>query len=148
MIKYSRIALLVFASLLLVLNGCITIVLKDADATSGLNEDTASAVMVEFAAESELAVLQVLELFSDGFSQPILGQDVELSLEDYDTIMNSMSALADMESDVSGALVVLVPTELAARQLVYAGFMSPMEYEKHHTSPQGIFSSFADFFGR
>ncbi|MBN1376016.1 MAG: hypothetical protein JXA01_07670 [Dehalococcoidia bacterium] len=146
MIKYSKIALLIFASLLLVLTGCITIVLKDADTTSGLNEDTASAVMVEFAAESELSVLQVLESFSDGFTQPILGEGVELTLEDYDTIMNTMSALADMESDVTDALVVLVPPELAARQLVYAGFMLPMEYEGSNPSPQGIVGSFLDFF--
>jgi hypothetical protein len=146
MIKYSKIALLVFASLLLVLTGCITIVLKDGDMASGLNKDTASAVMVEFAAESELSVLQVLELFSDGFTQPILGEGVELTLEDYDTIMNTMSALADMEDDVSAALIVLVPPELAARQLVYAGFILPMEYEKHLPSSPGIFGSFLDFF--
>jgi hypothetical protein len=154
MIKYSKIALLIFASLLLVLTGCITIVVNDDTGTStntgttnGLSENTATATMLEFAAESELAVLQVLEIFSDGFSQPILGQGVELSLEDYDTIMNSMSVLYEMEDEVTDALVVLVPPELAARQLVYAGFTLPVEYEDSNPSPQGIAGSFLDFFG-
>jgi hypothetical protein len=149
--KYSKIALLVFASLLMVLTGCITIVVNDDTGTSsntgttgGLSEEAASAIMFNFALESELTVLQVLEIFSDGFSQPILGQGVEISLEDYDTIMNTMSEVADMEDEVTNALVVLVPPELAARQLVYAGFMLPME--RKSPPPQGIVGSFLDFF--
>jgi hypothetical protein len=153
MIKYSKIALLVFACLLLVFTGCITIVVNDdtgksnnTSITGGLSEEAASAIMFKFAVESELAVLQVLEIFSDGFSQPILGQGVEISLEDYDTIMNTMSEVADMGDDVSAALIILVPPELANRQIVHAGFMLPLEHEGLNPPPQGIVGSFLDFF--
>ena len=45
----------------------------DTGMTGVISEDTASVTLFEFAPQSELAVLHVLEIFSDGYTKPILG---------------------------------------------------------------------------
>jgi len=139
----------VLISLLLVFSSCITVVIDDdpvsnTGTTSGLSEDEASIILFNFAVESELAVLQVLEAFSDGYTKPILGPGVELSYEDCDTIFGSMATLVEMEDEVMAALTVLVPPEYASRHVLSASVMVLPENTVHY--PAGLLSSLWNFF--
>ncbi|MGD9118587.1 MAG: hypothetical protein PVJ08_07655 [Dehalococcoidia bacterium] len=152
MLKYFRIIIPILISLLLVSSSCITVVVNDdtenqgaTDNADGLSEDEASAILFKFAVENELAVLQVLEIFSDGFTKPILEPGVQLSYDDYDTILNSMAALAEMDADVRAALDVLVSPEHAARSVLYASLIVLPNYAGSY--PSGFVGSFLDFFG-
>jgi hypothetical protein len=152
MFKYFRIFIPIVISLLLVSSSCIKIVVNDdtgnqgaTDNADGLSNDAAMAILLEFATENELAVLQVLEIFSDGFTKPMLEPEVQLSYDDYDNILNSMAAIAEMDADVRTALDVLVSPEHAARPVLYASLIVlPKDTVSY---PSGFVGSFLDFFG-
>jgi len=139
-------AVLVIA--LIASTGCITIVVEEKGGDKGAvsTEKEAIDTLAEFGIVNQLAVLGVLEMFSDDFSQPLFGEKVSLSEEDYDAIFALMEELSTYEEPVMTSLGILVPEELASHPQLYACLVQPGSYVVPGYASPGICSSFLDFF--
>jgi len=111
-------------------------------------EKQAVDTLAEFSIVNELATLNLLEIFSDGFTRPLFSEQVTISYDDYATVFSLMSELSAYEESVTAALSIIVPPELAYNyQVVYAGFAPPGADDSLQAVSPGLFDSFVGFFG-
>ncbi|MCW3130812.1 MAG: DUF4350 domain-containing protein [Methanophagales archaeon] len=81
-------------------------------------EKQAMETLVNFSIANELNILRVLEIFSNNFTEPLFGESVEPSYEDYDTLYEIMQEYASHQDEVLNAIDTLSGSSLTTESLV------------------------------
>ncbi len=135
-----------FLVLLLLANtGCGDIT---GDKTSQVTaEKQAVDILAEFTIVNQLGTLQLLEIFSEGFTQPLFSPQVSISDADYELLYNIMAETAAYNEAVTASLTLLVPPEYTAGSGMVPAGISPFSGLARQAVSPGIFDSFTGFFG-
>lgn len=94
----------------------------------------AMAVVADCLISAELATYELLEIFSEGYTEPLFGRDVEISTEDYNAIFEIMEDISAREEDVTLSWDILTSNASKTSS-------SPLNSPFPFFSPQPVYAS-------
>lgn len=118
------------------------------DKADALSDKKAIDTLAQFSIANELAVLEVLKILSEDFTQPLFSNSVRVSAEDYNNLFSLMGNISVYKNAVETSLAVIIPRELAYNISIKTASLLPVPSpESLNPKSPGILSDFFDFFG-